>query len=111
MRSLAPSPVSCISTRYGDVYVPDKDTVIGRSMRLYGEWAEHEISVLSSRLTNGPAIVDVGANIGTHALAFASRFPSSQVLALEPQSFPYSLLASSARLNGYENITPLNLGC
>lgn len=99
-----------LSTRYGRMYVQRVDSVIGQSLRLYGEWAEHEIATVSRLLLDGPAIVDVGANIGTHTLAFAARFPRSPILAIEPQPLPYGLLTASALLNGYDNVHSFNLG-
>jgi FkbM family methyltransferase len=103
--------VQCVPSRYGRIYTPTNDTVIGLSLRKYGEWAEHEIALLSTLLVDGPAILDVGANIGTHALAFAARFPRSPVLAFEPQPLAHALLAASAILNGYHNIRPHQMGC
>jgi FkbM family methyltransferase len=103
--------IRCLPSRYGRIYTPVGDTVIGLSLSKYGEWAEHEIALLSSLLKDGPAILDVGANIGTHSLAFAARFPSSPVLSFEPQPLAHALLAASALLNGYDNIRPHQLGC
>ena len=65
--------VQRVTTRYGRLYVAAGDTVIGRSLQLYGEWAEHEINSYSALLSDGDTIVDVGANIGTHSVALASR--------------------------------------
>ncbi|CAN5392845.1 hypothetical protein BH10PSE3_BH10PSE3_10810 [soil metagenome] len=103
--------IHCVPSRYGRIYTPVSDTVIGLSLSKYGEWAEHEIALLSSLLKDGPAILDVGANIGTHSLAFAARFPGSQVLSFEPQPLAHALLAASVLLNGYNNIRPHQLGC
>jgi FkbM family methyltransferase len=103
--------IHCVASRYGRIYAPVADTVIGRSLTKYGEWAEHEIALLSHLMRDGPAIVDVGANIGTHSLAFAARFPRSTVLSFEPQPLAHALLVGSALLNGYENIRPHAMGC
>jgi len=99
-----------VATRYGTMYAPAGDSVIGRSLRLYGEWAEHEIDVVSQWLTNADAILDVGANIGTHSIAFATRFPRATVFAIEPQPLPCAMLIASSATNGLSNIHVYNLG-
>lgn len=100
-----------IPTRYGRMLVPKKDSVIGRSLRLYGEWAEHEISMVSTLLKDGDVILDVGANIGTHALALASRFPCSPVFAFEPQPLAAMLLSANICLSSKPNCKPMPMAC
>lgn len=100
-----------VTTRYGRFYVVRNDTVVGRSLKLYGEWAEHEIDSCAALLTDGETILDVGANIGTHAVAFASRFPHSEIVAFEPQPLAFSLLVANALAARAENVYPRNVGC
>lgn len=100
-----------VTTRYGRLYVATDDTVIGRSLKLYGEWAEDEIGRYAALLADGDTIVDVGANIGTHAIALASRFPSSEILAFEPQPLAFALLAANVIAARAGNVAPYNLGC
>ena len=42
------------------------DRFIGRSLDLYGEWAESEITLLARFIRPDATVVDVGANIGPH---------------------------------------------
>ena len=84
-----------LSTRYGRMLVPKKDSVIGSWLTLYAEWAEHEISMVSTLLRDGGVILDLGANIGTHALVLASRFPCSPVFAFPPQLLAANICLSS----------------
>lgn len=100
-----------IATRYGRMYVPKADSVIGRSLKLYGEWAEQEISCISECIKTPGAILDIGSNIGTHTLALARRHTDCHVFAFEPSVFTFSLLSASAVFNGIENISLFNLGC
>jgi len=93
------------------MYYPEGDSVIGRSLELYGEWAEHEIDVISRLLVDGETILDVGANIGTHAIAFSRRFPNAGVYSFEPQPLAFKLLAANLVENGVRNCTPLNFAC
>jgi hypothetical protein len=109
--SLRGSGVRRFDTKYGSMYVPAQDTVIGMSLSLYGEWAEHEIDALADGLADGDTIVDVGANVGAHALGFAARFPRSPIVAVEPQPFVFALLAANAVVNGCAGIEALNAGC
>lgn len=103
--------VERVTTRYGRLFVASKDSVIGRSLKVYGEWAEPEIDAYSALLSDGETIIDVGANIGTHSVALASRFPHSEIVAFEPQPFAYSLLVANALAARAGNIYPRNCGC
>lgn len=103
--------VERVTTRYGRLYVVSNDSVIGRSLKLYGEWAEDEIGAYSAFLSDGETIVDVGANIGTHSIALASRFPHSEIVAFEPQPLAFSLLVANALAARTGNVYPRNCGC
>lgn len=100
-----------VTTRYGRLYIVRNDTVIGRSLKLYGEWAEDEIDSYAALLSDGGTILDVGANIGTHAIALASRLPSSKVVAFEPQPLAFALLVANSLAARTANVYPRNLGC
>jgi FkbM family methyltransferase len=100
-----------LRTRYGLMFAPEDDNVIGRSLKLYGEWAQHELDVLCSYVESDGTVLDVGANIGTHTLAFSARFPNSTVVAFEPQPFVFQLLCANVTINQRFNVTPFNLAC
>ena len=100
-----------VTTRYGRLHVARDDSVIGQSLKIYGEWAEDEISAYAALLTDGDTILDVGANIGTHAIALASRFPHSEVIAFEPQPLAFSLLSANVLAARTANVYPRNWGC
>src|SRR6185369_1212467 len=77
---------SFASTRYGALRVINSDDIISKSLRLYGEWAQLEIEIVSSFLSPGQVVIDVGAYIGTHSLAFSKAVGTSgRVLAFEPR--------------------------
>lgn len=103
--------VERVSTRYGRLYIASRDAVIGRSLKIYGEWAEDEISAYAALLSDGDTIVDVGANIGTHAVALGSRFRHSQIVAFEPQPLAFSLLTANVLAARTRNVYPRNCGC
>lgn len=78
--------IETVPGRYGKISFFSSDLVIGRSLRTYGEWAENEIRFLLRSVHPGDTVLDVGANIGTHTLAFARAVGvSGKVWAFEPR--------------------------
>ncbi|MFC5372988.1 FkbM family methyltransferase [Brevundimonas faecalis] len=85
-----------------------KDPVIGQSLRLYGEWAEPELDVAARFIDGERCLIDVGANIGTHAIGFAHRFQQAPVIAVEPQPLAFTLLCANVVSFGQGNIEPVH---
>jgi FkbM family methyltransferase len=82
------------------MHVLQGDTVIGRSLRLYGEFAGDEVDSILSLVGPGDHALDLGANIGVHSLALARKVgPSGQVIAVEPQRYPFQLLCANVTMN------------
>ncbi len=81
------------------------DPLIGGSLAHYGEWAEEELYLLSSFIRPGDTVLDVGANIGTHSIAF-SRFvgPTGRVISIDGQRRAFELLIMNRFLNAAENL-------
>jgi FkbM family methyltransferase len=100
-----------VVTKYGRMHVIESDAVVSKSLKLYGEWADDELSLLRALIVPGMSVLDVGAFIGTHTLAFAS-FCGSQgaVTSFEPRREIFNVLAANVALNGYGNVTVHNLG-
>jgi FkbM family methyltransferase len=85
------------------------DMYIGRSLDVYGEWSEAELSLLFQVLKPGDVVVDAGANVGTHTVAFAKRVTASgAVIAFEPQRLTFQLLCANVALNALVNVTCVN---
>jgi FkbM family methyltransferase len=100
-----------VDTRYGRMFYLPEDDPIGRSLATYGEWAEVEIQVLSAFIGLGSTVVDVGANIGTHTLAFSRRVGShGSVRAFEPQRTVFELLERTLAANDCKNVTAVRAG-
>ncbi|WP_284310396.1 FkbM family methyltransferase [Labrys miyagiensis] len=96
-------------TRHGLFFFNRNDLFIGRSLDLYGEWCESEIQLLGQVLRPGDVALDIGANIGTHALSFAEIVgPGGRVYALEPQHHVFQLLCANAAVNLSDNLHCLN---
>jgi FkbM family methyltransferase len=97
-------------TRYGKMKIFSHDIGgVGKSLVAYGEWAEHEIAFLHYFLGLGSSVIDIGAFIGTHTLAF-SRFVGARgrVYSIEPQPVFYDILKSNITLNKCKNVSTIN---
>ena len=91
-------------------YFPQDDP-IGKSLAMYGEWAEPEIEFLSTFIGLGSAIIDVGAYLGTHTLAFSRRVgPGGSIRAFEPQRAVFELLERTLADNRCTNVTAFRAG-
>jgi FkbM family methyltransferase len=103
--------VEILHCRRGTMLAFRSDQVIGRSLRLYGEWSEHELSCLRPYVPTDTTVIDVGAHIGTHTLAFAKWVKSGSVIAVEPQASVMCLLQANCLLNAVTNVELVNAVC
>ncbi|MEH3145219.1 MAG: FkbM family methyltransferase [Methylobacterium frigidaeris] len=98
--------IAVFRARHGLLAHYAEDRVIGQSLRQYGEWAEEEIHLVSHLLRPGDTVLDIGANVGSHAVAFGRMVgETGQVLAIEGQRRASDVLALNIRLNGMSGIT------
>jgi FkbM family methyltransferase len=97
--------------RYGSMFALPSDNVISKSLRVYGEWAEHELSILRPFISAGSIVIDVGANIGTHTLPFSRWVRSGRVIAIEAQPAICEVLRLNCRQNGCSNVSVVNAIC
>jgi FkbM family methyltransferase len=89
-----------IDTRYGVMEYLDGDSVVSQSLALYGEWAQAELDLLQNIIRPGDVVLDVGAFLGTHTLAFAKMVgPSGAVHSFEPRANIRKILASNVQRN------------
>jgi FkbM family methyltransferase len=87
-------------TRFGPMFTLQGDTVIGRSLRLYGEFAGDEVDSILAMVRPGDHVLDLGANIGFHTLALARTVGDrGRVTAVEPQRYCFQLLCANVTLN------------
>ena len=92
-----------------DFRFPASDTVVGATLRTFGEFSRVELDVLL-HLAPQPSgvMIDAGANIGSLALPFAKARPGWRVMAYEAQRWISHLLAANAVANDLLNVEPIH---
>ena len=78
-----------------------------------GKVFEHHIinDMLKPYIEKSNFIVDVGANIGCHAISYAGINTNSKIYAFEPQIKLFEILVKNVKHNGYENRINLYKNC
>lgn len=85
--------------------VNERDQYVGRSLLLYGEYSEAEVTLFQCLLRQGDVAVEIGANIGAHTVPIAKACGRAGVVfALEPQRLIYQTLCANIALNGLTNV-------
>lgn len=99
-----------IEWRYGPLEIIANDIPIGKSLVDYGEWAQVEIALLRQFLAPDAVVYDVGANVGTHAIALASMLgEKGRVFAVEAHPQIHKVLCANVARLGDTRIKTLNL--
>ncbi len=95
-----------VDSRYGRVTFFANDIgAVSQSLQTYGEWAENELTFMKAWIHPGVTVVDVGAYIGTHTLAFAHFVgPEGRVISIEPQDETFALLKRNVAANRLTNV-------
>lgn len=97
----ADGPNNVVRGRHGYVVYNRNDTVVGLSIKQYGEYFESEVEVFRGIVQQGMQVADIGANIGTHSLALARLVgPTGRVYAFEPQRVVHQMLCATMAING-----------
>jgi FkbM family methyltransferase len=88
--------VSFVSDVYQSTFLPIK---------------EPGMDIVRLLLQKGDTVCDVGANIGRFTgLAARKVGPEGRVFAFEPLEYPMRVLKTAARLRGWSQVVPVNLG-
>ncbi len=96
-----------VDARHGRLLIDAQDS-LGGMIAKYGEWAELELSRLTSVLKPGDVVIEVGAHVGSMTLGLARAVgPGGAVYAFEPQVGVYCLLAANMALNGLDQVRPV----
>ncbi len=99
------APVKTSACRHGTFTYLQTDLFIGRSLDLYGEYSEQEVTLLCQLLSPGAVVIEAGANIGALTVPIARQAgPTGQVLAYEPQPVLAEVLRLNLKSNGLSNV-------
>ena len=83
------------------------DNMMTYALAAYGEYGEDEFEALANVIKPGDVVLDVGANIGTHSVAFASMVGNDgAVISFEPTLCTFNLLCANIAFSGRQNIYP-----
>ena len=70
-------------TKVGKMVVYKNDTIVSTALALFGEYCDAEVQIMARYLTPESLFVDIGTNIGYHALAI-NKLAGCKVLGFEP---------------------------
>jgi FkbM family methyltransferase len=91
----------------GHRLVFDPATDIGLDLLLTGRFEREAIAQCAKFIRPDGVVIDVGANIGVHAVHFADLASSGKVVCFEPARATFGLLLRN--VSGLANVVPLNL--
>ncbi len=94
-------------TNVGQMIVYKKDTIVSQSLAIFGEYSFAEIVVMSRYLDQSSVYVDIGTNIGYHALA-VNKFVGCNVIGFEPHPTHFAVAAHNIK---DKNIMLYNAAC
>jgi len=96
----------CSLTRgeYGSFLTLASDITIGADIVRTGVWAPKDVELFKSLIQPGMTVLDIGANIGHHTVVYSSLVGhKGRVIAFEPQTVIYQILAANVAINGCLN--------
>ncbi|MGX3067301.1 FkbM family methyltransferase [Ursidibacter arcticus] len=76
----------------------------------YGEWSDVEVTIFHSLLTPNANVIEVGSNIGMHAVPIAKAIPQGKLLCFEPQRIIFQQLCCNLSLNNLTNVETYRMG-
>lgn len=110
MHTTTPAHLQAINTLYGHKMLVDPSNAMGREAIRKGVYDYPSIDLLRNILSvqRCRTVLDIGANIGNHALAFSQL--CARLLAFEPSEQAYEVLKRNINNNNLRNIRALNFG-
>lgn len=103
MTQAAPQDIALVDTAHGPMWVFKSDIYVSRSLSTYGEYVHAENEVFSQIVKPGMTVVEVGANIGAHAVTLARACAPGPYYGFEPQQRVFQVLTANAVINGITN--------
>lgn len=92
-----------VNTINGNMYIHSDDPTIGRSLKHYGEYCQPEVDLIIQHTNANSFVLDIGANIGTHAIPVSKHV--RRVVAFEPDAHNFDLLTKNCAETGCKNIS------
>ncbi|PVA08840.1 FkbM family methyltransferase [Pelagivirga sediminicola] len=68
-----------------------------------------ELEMLAGHVKSGAHVIDIGSNVGNHALFFATRMQAARVVVVEPNPLAMAPLMANVLLNRLEGVIDLGL--
>src|SRR6266568_6896191 len=101
--------IKIINTKFGAFKIFDRNDLITKSLKEYGEWAQNEINFCSNFIKFGDTVLDIGGYIGTAARAYSALVgPKGRVYSFEANPESYSILTQNSANSTFANIVPTN---
>lgn len=95
----------------GITYEFDLRELIDSTIYYEGAWEPDTVAALRRLIKPGQTVLDIGANMGCHALLMAQLAgETGRVIAFEPMSAAYARLQRNIRLNHFSNIVVEQIG-
>ncbi|MCI2810078.1 FkbM family methyltransferase [Eoetvoesiella caeni] len=110
MQTNTSAQLQAITTLYGHKMLVDPGSAIGREAVRKGIYDHPSIDLLRNILSvqRCRTVLDIGANIGNHSLAFSQL--CARLLAFEPSTRAFEILKKNVDDNNLRNIRALNFG-
>ncbi|WP_439240370.1 FkbM family methyltransferase [Lonepinella sp. BR2474] len=84
--------------------------LISYTAKRYGEWSEVEVMHFKSLLSPDDNVIEVGSNLGLHAIPIAKAIPNGKLFCFEPQRIIYQHLCCNITLNDLTNVYAYQIG-
>jgi FkbM family methyltransferase len=93
-----------LSSRFGPMLLNSNDLYVSAGIRENGAWSPEETDLLGQLVAPGQTVLDVGANMGSHTLAFCNFVgPTGRVHAFEPQRIMFQAMVATVAMNSWTN--------
>ncbi len=94
-----------VASRYGPMLLNRNDLFVSAGICETGVWSGDELDLLEQLIQPGQTVLDVGANMGAHTLAFCHFVgPAGVVHAFEPQRIMFQAMVATVALNSWTNV-------